>query len=290
MRTLPHPSIGCILLAALLTTGRAALSDFSFAKRVATLGFGDFTAQLVDYKDDMAVNGPYTREVNIATNPILEQLQMSSAITVLPPCSISPPHIHPRSSEIIYVINGGSIEVGFVQSVAGQRKVVSNPISLGHITVIPRAHIHYIVNGGCTPATILSGYGSGDPGYIPMVNALFGGDNLPPQYRDMLGASFGLTPPAVNRTAKASGTAMYTDRAGGMASLKIQEGGSDACWQRCANADPCTSNSCNASSEECMPDYDWLPGATQGAVTRPYKCVCRVGFVTVGGNCVAGGL
>ncbi|KAJ7673609.1 RmlC-like cupin domain-containing protein [Mycena rosella] len=85
--------------------------------------------------------------------PILEELGISGAVSFIEPCGLNIPHLHPRASEILTVIEG-ILDTGFVQE-NGFNTVA---------TVFPMGSMHYQQNPTCSPAAFVAGLSSEDPG------------------------------------------------------------------------------------------------------------------------------
>lgn len=81
-----------------------------------------------------------------------------------------PPHIHPRASEIVFVV-GGRLLVGFVDT---SNKLFSQNLVAGDVFVFPRALIHFLFNVGNSTATTISGLNSQSPGAQIVSLATFG--------------------------------------------------------------------------------------------------------------------
>jgi hypothetical protein len=54
------------------------------------------------------------RPSSVKQFPALENMGISCTLFELAPCGINLPHIHPRASELIYVISADNLQVGFV--------------------------------------------------------------------------------------------------------------------------------------------------------------------------------
>ncbi|KAJ7820469.1 RmlC-like cupin domain-containing protein [Mycena olivaceomarginata] len=94
--------------------------------------------------------------------PILEELGLSGAISLVEPCGLNIPHLHPRANEMFTVIDG-ILDTGFVQENGFQhrdpdtaREVPGNRVSHGSI--------HYQQNPTCSPAVFVASLNSEDPG------------------------------------------------------------------------------------------------------------------------------
>lgn len=81
-----------------------------------------------------------------------------------------PPHIHPRASEITFVVNG-TLLVGFVDT---SNKLFNQTLKAGDVFVFPRAQLHFLYNVGNSTATAISGLNSQSPGAQILPLAAFG--------------------------------------------------------------------------------------------------------------------
>ncbi|KAF2199673.1 RmlC-like cupin, partial [Delitschia confertaspora ATCC 74209] len=103
----------------------------------------------------------------IETFPILTDLGISSALASLEPCSMSPPHFHPRATEFFTVIEGSAdffyiLENGLVT--AGQDDVITGHLDKFQATVFPRTSVHYQINPTCEKSVFIATFSSEDPG------------------------------------------------------------------------------------------------------------------------------
>eukprot|EP01018_Ginkgo_biloba_P022793 Gb_17655 [translate_table: standard] len=88
-----------------------------------------------------------------------------------------PPHIHPRASEITFVIKGHLL-VGFVDT---SNKLFSQNLEAGDAFVFPRAQVHFLLNVGDSAALTISGLNSQNPGVQIIPLATFTSKpNIPP--------------------------------------------------------------------------------------------------------------
>lgn len=110
--------------------------------------------------------------VNVNQLPGLNTLGVSLTRIDYAPGGINPPHTHPRASEVLTVIEG-SLEVGFVTS-NPENRLISKVLSKGDVFVFPVGLIHFQRNVGNMNAVAISGFGSQNPGAIPIANAVFG--------------------------------------------------------------------------------------------------------------------
>jgi quercetin dioxygenase-like cupin family protein len=97
---------------------------------------------------------------------------------------VNPPHVHPRATEVIFVLQG-SLDVGFVTTA---NRLYARTVCAGEVFVFPRGLVHYQRNNGGGPAAVLSAFDSQLPGTQPVAETLFGAS--PPVPTDVLARSF----------------------------------------------------------------------------------------------------
>ncbi|XP_071694688.1 germin-like protein 5-1 [Rutidosis leptorrhynchoides] len=85
------------------------------------------------------------------------------------PGGVNPPHIHPRATEIVFVLEG-ELDVGFITT---DNKLFSKTIKKGEIFAFPRGLIHLQINNGKVPASTIAAFNSQLPGSQRVGNALF---------------------------------------------------------------------------------------------------------------------
>jgi len=91
-----------------------------------------------DFKFDLAGITPAigpggnARSVNIDSFPVLLGEGLSFSLFNLEPCTVNFPHIHPRASELLYLINGNFLRTGFVEENGG--RTIINDISTGQVS------------------------------------------------------------------------------------------------------------------------------------------------------------
>ncbi|KAF7326569.1 Spherulin-1b protein [Mycena venus] len=94
--------------------------------------------------------------------PILEELGISGAVSLVEPCGLNIPHLHPRANEMFTVIDG-ILDTGFVQE-NGFNTEVQTQLGKYQATVFPMGSIHYQQNPTCSPAVFVAALNSEDPG------------------------------------------------------------------------------------------------------------------------------
>lgn len=73
----------------------------------------------------------------------------------LGPCAINPVHVHPRSSELTYVVFG-SVETGIIEENGGGNVAVLRNASAGSTITFPQGLLHWCAPG-CSWAREASG-------------------------------------------------------------------------------------------------------------------------------------
>ncbi|CAJ2669528.1 unnamed protein product [Trifolium pratense] len=88
---------------------------------------------------------------------------------------LNPPHIHPRGTEILIVVEG-TLYVGFVTSNQDKNRLFTKVLNKGDVFVFPIGLIHFQLNIGYGNAVAIAGLSSQNPGVITIANALFKSD------------------------------------------------------------------------------------------------------------------
>jgi quercetin dioxygenase-like cupin family protein len=118
--------------------------------------------------------GSAVTAANVAQIPGLNTMGISMVRIDIAPKGINPPHIHPRATEILTVLEG-SLYVGFITSIPGSR-LISKVLRKGDIFVFPKALVHFQFNIGTRNAVAIAALSSQNPGVITVANAVFGSD------------------------------------------------------------------------------------------------------------------
>ncbi|GAQ93390.1 hypothetical protein KFL_014910010, partial [Klebsormidium nitens] len=79
------------------------------------------------------------------------------------PCGVNEPHIHPRASEILTLVSGGALQVGFVDTKSTPHIDLIYP---GDVTIFPQGMMHFEINLGNTTALYFSALNSENPGTL----------------------------------------------------------------------------------------------------------------------------
>jgi uncharacterized RmlC-like cupin family protein len=111
---------------------------------------------------------------------------------------VNPPHVHPRASELIYVLQG-TLFVGFVGT---DDKLYSATVYTGDLFIFPQGLIHFQFNVGTTNATTIVSFSSQNPGTSRAPIALFA--SLPTIDDAVLARSFGVNTTEIQYLKKAA--------------------------------------------------------------------------------------
>ncbi|KAF0895756.1 hypothetical protein E2562_014365 [Oryza meyeriana var. granulata] len=141
-------------------------------------------------KQGSAVTG-----ANVAQISGLNTLGISLARVDYAPYGLNPPHIHPRASEILTVLEG-SLYVGFVTS-NPENKLFAKVLNKGDVFVFPQGLIHFQFNYGTKDAVALAALSSQNPGVITIANTVFG--SKPSISDDVLAKAFQVDKKIVDR-------------------------------------------------------------------------------------------
>ncbi|KAK4347418.1 hypothetical protein RND71_033757 [Anisodus tanguticus] len=102
------------------------------------------------------------------------------------PNGFSPPHTHPRASEIVLVLEG-CVEIGFVTS-HPENRLFTKTLEVGDFFTVPQGLVHFQRNVGEANAATITAFSSQFPGLIRVADASFGSDPKIPD--DLLAKAF----------------------------------------------------------------------------------------------------
>ena len=123
---------------------------------------------------------------NVEKIPGLNMMGTSMSRIDYAPGGLNPPHLHPRASEAIFVLEG-SLFVGFLTT---SGKLISKHVKKGDVFAFPRALLHFQQNPNKTPASVIAAFDSQNPGTQSVGPSLFGAN--PPIPDDLLAKAFSL--------------------------------------------------------------------------------------------------
>ncbi|KAK6805169.1 hypothetical protein RDI58_002954 [Solanum bulbocastanum] len=129
---------------------------------------------------------------NVPTIPGLNTLGVFMARVDYAPGGINPPHVHPRPTEMIFVLHG-TLDVGFITTKAQTMSLFSKRIVQGQVFVFPRGVVHFQKNNGKYPAAVIAALNSQLPAAQSIATKLFAA--TPPLPNDVLPQTFRITSP-----------------------------------------------------------------------------------------------
>ncbi|KAH8710253.1 RmlC-like cupin domain-containing protein [Phaeosphaeriaceae sp. PMI808] len=147
-----------------------------------TLLSGDALKKLIVFAFTPAFPAPNakggaTKAANIETFPILTGLGISTTLGFLEPCGINTPHVHPRATEFLTLVEGSNLKFGYVLENglvgADQNPEVAGALSKFEGTVFPQGSIHFQFNDNCENATFVAALNSEDPGTSQAAQSFF---------------------------------------------------------------------------------------------------------------------
>ncbi|KAF7110160.1 hypothetical protein CFC21_110310 [Triticum aestivum] len=147
-----------------------------------------FNAAMLDQPRDTKASKVRSNvtNINVINFPGLNTLGISLARIDYGPLGVNTPHIHPRATELLTVLEG-TLYLGFVTS--NPNRLFSKIVKKGDVFVFPKAMIHFQMNlAHDKPAAALSSLSSQNPGVISIANAVFG--SKPPISDDVLATAF----------------------------------------------------------------------------------------------------
>ncbi|XP_058111230.1 germin-like protein 9-3 [Magnolia sinica] len=173
--TLKHGFFLVVLILAISRTLNAGdadiISDFLIPANVTIVDSNFFT--YTGFRVLVDADPPTTFKVtkaSMAEFPALNGQSVSFAVLQYPAGSVNPPHTHPRSAELLLLLDG-SLEVGFVDTT---NKLYTQTLEAGDIFVFPKGLVHYQYNSdGQVPALAISGFGSANAGTVSVPGTVF---------------------------------------------------------------------------------------------------------------------
>ncbi|PON65432.1 Germin [Parasponia andersonii] len=112
-------------------------------------------------------------KVGLVEFPALNGQSVGYAVLQYPPKTTNPPHVHPRSAELLFLFDG-CLEVGFVDTT---NKLYTQTLQAGDIFVFPKGLVHFQYNADPQNSAIaVSAFGSANAGTSSLPKALFATD------------------------------------------------------------------------------------------------------------------
>ncbi|MCO5574701.1 hypothetical protein L7F22_028491 [Adiantum nelumboides] len=164
-------------------------------KAAANVQSSDFVSQQLRAPANFSGKlGSAVNLANAATFAALNTQGLSMARIDYKPGGINPPHVHPRTTEVLYLAQG-SLLVGFV-STAPANKLFYQTIHAGDLFVFPRGLIHFQLNPDKSkPALAIAALNGQNPGASQLAVALFASNPVLPEA--VLEATLGLNDDSV---------------------------------------------------------------------------------------------
>ncbi|KAI3901200.1 hypothetical protein MKW92_013451 [Papaver armeniacum] len=102
--------------------------------------------------------------------PALNGQSVSMAILDYPSGSVNPPHTHPRSAELLFVVQG-RLDVGFIDTT---NMLFTQTLQPGDMFIFPKGLVHFQYNKNDTePATAVSAFGSANARTLSVPTSVF---------------------------------------------------------------------------------------------------------------------
>eukprot|EP01018_Ginkgo_biloba_P008470 Gb_18427 [translate_table: standard] len=107
---------------------------------------------------------------NVGRFPGLNTLGISMNRVDFEPGGVNPPHVHPRATEIAFVLEG-TLRVGFITTA---NVLFSQTLQKGDVFVFPKGLVHFQQNVGSSNALAITAFNSQNPGAQIIAPAVFG--------------------------------------------------------------------------------------------------------------------
>lgn len=166
-------------------------------KNSSSITVEDFIFTGIKSPGDFKKTGFIAKPVNSVTFPGLNTLGMSLVRADFDKGGVNVPHYHPRATEVAYVLEG-RIYSGFVDT---QNKVFARVLEKGDVMVFPKGMLHFQMNVGDGPATIIGALDSQNPGQMKIPSAVFGSEIN----EELLEKAFGLSEKELGKLKKRLG-------------------------------------------------------------------------------------
>ncbi|BFG34793.1 hypothetical protein CerSpe_210680 [Prunus speciosa] len=109
-------------------------------------------------------------KATLAEFPALNGQSVSYAVLQFPSGTTNPPHTHPRSAELLFLVDG-TLEVGFVDT---KNNLFTQTLQAGDLFVFPKGLAHFQFNADSqNPALAISAFGSANAGTVSIPSTLF---------------------------------------------------------------------------------------------------------------------
>ncbi|KAF2819556.1 RmlC-like cupin [Ophiobolus disseminans] len=157
----------------LLTSGEPMAKTLLTGEALRKLVVFDFNIA----KPAEGAKGGAAQAANIDNFPILTGLGVSTTVAFLEPCGINTPHVHPRATEFLTLVDGANLKFGYVLEnglvAAGQNPEIAGYLNKFEGTVFPQGSIHFQFNDNCEKANFVATLNSEDPGTSQVAQNFF---------------------------------------------------------------------------------------------------------------------
>lgn len=153
-----------------LNVTRTIRSNIMPCKNLVDVIPEDFIFSGIKHPGNFSDTGLSAISVSPKTFPGLNTQGMSFVRADLKVNGVNVPHLHPRATEITYVIQG-RVYSGFVDST---NRVFARVIEKGEVMVFPRGLVHFQMNVGRSTATVFGSFNSQNPGMQKIPSIIFG--------------------------------------------------------------------------------------------------------------------
>ncbi|XVF46935.1 hypothetical protein PTKIN_Ptkin03bG0068300 [Pterospermum kingtungense] len=131
--------------------------------------FFTYTGMRIIANEDFPTNFTVLK-ASMVEFPALNGQSVSYAVLEYPTGSVNPPHTHPRSAELLFLVDG-NLEVGFVDTT---NKLFTQSLQAGDMFIFPKGLVHYQYNADPkNPAIAISAFGSANAGTVSAPKTLF---------------------------------------------------------------------------------------------------------------------
>ena len=148
------------------------LSDYIVPANVTNVdgNFFTFTGMRALAKGGPPTTAFKVSKASLAEFSALNGQSVSYAVLQFPAGTTNPPHTHPRSAELLFLVQG-TLQVGFVDTT---NKLFTQTLQEGDIFVFPKGLVHFQYNANTQlPALAISAFGSANAGTVSIPNAVF---------------------------------------------------------------------------------------------------------------------
>ncbi|EPS68344.1 hypothetical protein M569_06425 [Genlisea aurea] len=168
-----------------------------FCKNPATVAADDFVFHGLNVPGNTSnEEGSTVTHIFASQIPGLNTLGVGTARIDFAPYGLNPPHVHPRASEALLVLEG-NLYAGFLVASDPENKLFARILSPGDVFVFPQGLVHFQLNvGNDTTAVALAFLGSQNPGVVTVADSVFG--SRPSMDPDALAKAFRVDKSVIN--------------------------------------------------------------------------------------------